>query len=285
MALIRSCICAGDKQSLVVADYKSIENRILAWVAGEDRIIDLFHKGLDEYIDFATELYGVKYEEVTKEQRTMCKPIILGAGYGLGWKGLLEYVRGWGIDFSDRQAQEGIEVYRQGHSNIRKFWYAGKDCAVNAILYSGETFEYNNCRFTVRQDRNKRKWLILLLPSGRPLYYPDPEIREDAFGAIPTHMGIHPKHKKWSRLKLIPGRITENIVQALARDILVNGKKELESEGFSCILSVHDEVLAVEHEEFDDMDSFCKIMCRLPNWAGGLPLDAEGVITKRYYKI
>jgi DNA polymerase len=100
-------------------------------------------------------------------------------------------------------------------------------------------------------------------------------------------MGVNSKNKQWQRLKLIPGRITENIVQALARDILANAKVALEDYGFDTVLSVHDEVV-VELPLTDpegDLSKISELMCDNPAWCPDLPLEAEGVLTRRYYKI
>lgn len=289
-ALIRSCISAPEHKVLGVADYKSIENVIIAWVAGEERVLDLHRKGLDEYKDFAADLFSIKYDEVTKAQRTMCKPIILGAGYNLGAVGLVSYADGYGVYLTKEQGQVAIDKYRSGHPKIRGMWYALRDGAINAILSPGERFsfpQYHLISFICQKDRIGRMWLILTLPSGRSLFYPDPEVKEDTFGLIPTHMGINSKNKQWQRLKLIPGRITENIVQALARDILAQAKVQLEKTGYDVILSVHDETVTelLERDAEQELDNIIRIMCLKPIWCPDLPLNAEGECMRRYKKL
>lgn len=285
MALIRSVIHAPSGKKLTISDYKSIENRIISWVAGEDRIIQLFYKGFDEYKDFATDLFKVKYDEVSKDQRFFSKVVILGAGYNLGAGGLIAYAEGYGLDITPQQSEVAINTYRATHPKIRQMWYDLKDCANSAILYPGEIYSTNGCTFKKVKDRTGRPWLVLALPSGRNLFYCEPEVKEDTFGLIPTHMGINSYNKKWQRLKLIPGRITENIVQALARDILANAKNLLDEHGYDTILSVHDEVVNEVDKDFDNLDEVHDLMCVNPAWATGLPLAAEGVMSNRYYKI
>ncbi len=289
-ALIRSCICAPEDRILGIADYKAIENILIAWVAGEDRILELHKKGLDEYIDFAADLYEVKYEEVDKAQRAVGKTVILGAGYNLGANGLLAYADGFGISLTSGQSQIAINKYRDTHRKIRQMWYQLRDAAIGAILHPGERVtlpQYHLTSFICNKDRTGRLWLVLTLPSGRSLFYAYPEVREDTFGLLPTHMGVNSKNKQWQRLKLIPGRITENIVQALARDILANAKVALEDYGFDTVLSVHDEVVVelplTDPEE--DLLKISELMCDNPAWCPDLPLEAEGVLTRRYYKI
>lgn len=291
-ALIRSCICAPEDRILGVADYKAIENILLAWVAGEDRILELHRKGLSEYKDFAADLYGLKYTDIQKgtTQYLVGKVVTLGAGYNLGANGLLSYAEGFGIDLTNSQAQEAINKYRNTHPKIRQMWYQLRDAAIGAILHPNERVtlpHYRLTSFICKKDRTGREWLVLTLPSSRSLYYADPEVKEDTFGLLPTHMGVNSKNKQWQRLKLIPGRITENIVQALARDVLAEAKIALEDYGFFTILSVHDEVV-VELPLTDpegDLLKMYELMCANPAWCTDLPLEAEGVITRRYYKI
>lgn len=284
-ALIRSTITAPEGKMLAVADYKSIENRIIAWVAGETRIVELHRKGLDEYKDFAASLYQVKYDEVNKEQRFLGKVVTLGAGYNLSAPGLIKYAEGYGLNLTVNQSEIAINTYRRDHQRIVKMWYALKDAAINAIHFPGETFSVHNNHFRVVSDRNNNKWLVLTLRSGRNIFYCDPEAHEDKFGLLPTHMGINSYSKKWQRLKLIPGRIIENIVQGLARDVLAYGKKSLEQNDLKPNLSVHDEVVIEVDDTFTDIKGVEDIMCTNPPWCPDLPLGAEGVITKRYYKI
>lgn len=288
-ALIRSCITAPKGKKLVVADFKAIENRDIAWVAGEERILDLHRKGLDEYIDFAADLYGEQYENITKDQRMVGKVVVLGAGYNLGANGLCRYASGFGIDLSTEQGQTAINKYRDTHPKIRQMWYNLRDGAINAILVPGEriTFpQYRMVSFVNQKDRTGRYWLIFTLPSGRALFYPDPEVREDTFGPLPTHMGINSKNKKWQRLKLIPGRITENLVQAIARDQLAHAKLNLQNWGLEINLSVHDEIVVEVPENMDNpVEKVIELMCVNPGWCTDLPLNASGVLTRRYYKI
>ena len=287
-ALIRSCIEAPEGFEFNVIDYKAIENRVIAWVAGEEQILELHRKGLDEYIDFAAQLFGVKYNDITKLQRAMGKTVVLGAGYNLGGVGLVKYAEGYGINITTQQGQVAINEYRRTHPKIKKMWYALRDGAIKAILHPGEVqyfHEYRGTKFLCQKDRTGREWLVLTLPSHRSLFYPDPEVTEDTFGLIPTHMGLNSKNHQWQRLKLIPGRITENIVQALARDILAFAKTTLSQNGYEVILSVHDEVVIEVPDHTDQLENIEKVMCVNPPWCPDLPLDAEGVVTRRYYKI
>jgi DNA polymerase len=139
----------------------------------------------------------------------------------------------------------------------------------------------------MRKDDGGTNWLTLKLPSGRLLYYNEPEIRDTTYGSLPTAMGINSYTKQWERMKIIPGRMTENIVQALARDVLLGAKVKLRNRGYDLIVSVHDEIVAEVDESFSqkDLEQMYKIMCAFPSWAPDLPLRAEGAIRRRYAKI
>ena len=165
-------------------------------------------------------------------------------------------------------------------------WYACARAAMNAVKYPRTMFQVYDCKFCCITDRNHNKWLQLTLPSGRNMYYCDPEIQEDTFGPGVTAMGINPYTKKWMRLKIIPGRFVENIVQATARDFLAHGKIELDKAGFTLIGSVHDEPIAEEPDLCLDarLEEMCKCMCKTPDWAPDMPLMANGFYGPRYRK-
>lgn len=286
-ALVRACITAPKGKLLAIADFASIENVILAWVSGELSVLEIFERGEDEYTHFACDLWGLDYQAVSKDQRTFCKPVVLGAGYTLGARGLMGYAKGYGIDMTMDDAEKSIATYRRSRPEIVKFWYAVIDCAVLAIRNPGSKFTYNRCTFQVRKDRAGTRWLTLKLPSGRLLYYNDPEVRDYAYGSLPTAMGINSYTKQWERMKIIPGRMTENIVQALARDVLLGAKVKLRNRKYDLIVSVHDEIVAEVDDTFSqqDLEQMYKIMCAFPAWAPDLPLRAEGAIRRRYAKI
>jgi len=288
-SIVRGMVCAPKGKMLCAADYIGIENRGLAWVAEDHKTLELFKQGLDQYIDMASFLYKVPYEEVTSEQRYTGKQLVLGCGYGLGWKGFIGYMEKAGVSITNETALFAVNAWRTKYHKVVKLWYKCKDASINAISNAisnpGTKFKVSNCVFRLVHDRNKTQWLQLTLPSGRNLYYNKPMIQEGKFGLETSAMGINPYSKKWMRLAIIPGRFVENIVQALSRDILAQGKINLYRAGFKIIGSIHDEVLLEVNEDDDCLDDVCKLMCDMPKWAKGLPLAAEGMIEKRYRKM
>jgi len=285
-ALIRPMICAPKGRVLVVVDYKAIENRNLMWLCDEWAALQLIGLGRDQYIDMASDLYAIGYDDITAKQRALGKTLILGAGYNLGGKGFRAYAGGYGIPLTEDEADMAIKKYRAKYPNVVKYWYAAKDTVIHAIQNPGVMVVYGKCQYIVIQDHKRTNWLALTLPSGRSLFYQNPELKEDKYGLLPTHMGINSYTRKWDRLKLIPGRIIENIVQASSRDIMADAKLRMDSMGFEIVLSVHDEIVVeCDKDKADAMlNDMINTMRVPPVWAEGMPLDGDGFITRRYKK-
>lgn len=284
-SIVRGMICAPKGKMICAADYSGIENRGLAWVAGDEATLELFRKDLNQYKDMASYLYRIPYGEEDEDQYYTSKQLVLGCGYGLGWRGFVKYMEGYGTPITDLVAQTGVNAWRTKYQKVVRFWYACRDAAINAITFPGKKFKVGMCIFRLVKDRNGTEWLQLTLPSGRNLYYNKPKIIDGKFGDEVSAMGINPYTKKWMRLSVIPGRFAENIVQALSRDILANGKLQLNDAGYDVIGSIHDEALLEVDEDNDCLDDVLRLICINPDWAKGLPLKAEGMIEKRYRKM
>ena len=284
-SIIRGMICAPKGKIICAVDYVGIENRGLAWVAQDEKTLQLFRDGLSQYKDMAAFLFKIPYNTEDEDQYYTSKQLVLGCGYGLGWKGFMGYMEGYGTPITEELAQFGVNGWRTKYNKVVKLWYACKNAAINAISNRNSIFTVSNCKFKYVFDRNTTPWLQLTLPSGRNLYYNNPLIEEDAFGLGVTAMGINPYSKKWQRLKIIPGRFVENIVQALSRDILAQGKLNLDAAGYDIIGSIHDEILLEVNEDHDCLTEVNWLMCNIPEWAKGLPLETEGMIEKRYRKM
>ena len=290
-ALIRPMIKAPPGKLICAVDYHAIENVYLLWIAGEVGKLEFIRKGFEHYRVFAASAYQTEYEDVTDEQRFLGKVAVLGAGYNAAAGAFLNFAQGYGLNLTFEQADSIIQMYRKEHPYVRQFWYSVRDRAIAAVHHKGREFEYNRCKFKVVQDRNFNSWLRIKLPSGRSLVYNSPEVRDDKYGPVVTHMGINSYTKQWARLKLIPGRITENIVQAISRDMLVYGKQRLMDFGFKVIGSVHDEIILEVEEEGvrrytpdKFLNEIIEIATTVPPWCHDLPLTASGFIDKRYRK-
>lgn len=287
-SLVRAMIKAPKGKLIGAADYAGIENRGLAWLAQDEKTLQLFHEDLDQYIDMAVDLYRIPYKDINSQQRYFGKQLVLGCGYGLGYKGFIGYAEKNDLLITPEEAQRAVEAYRTKYRRVVKLWYNCKNAAINAIVHLGARFKASYASYKVVLDRNKTPWLQLTLPSGRNMYYNKPTIREGKFGPEPSAYGINPYTKKWIRLSIIPGRLVENIVQAMSRDLLFHGEEALEKAGYKIIGSVYDEVILEIPEDCnreETLEDVYRIMCKTPSWAKGLPLGAEGFIEKRYRKM
>ena len=291
--LVRQMICAPDGYLLQFGDYASIEYAFLIWVTNDQVALKRFADGFDQYKDMAAARYGVKYEDVNDDQRYRGKQLILGCGYGLGAKGFIGYCEQYDVYITDEEAQASVNAYRQKYARVVKFWYNCKDAAINAVTYPNQPFKVEGARnvtYKCIRDRNRTRWLQCTLPSGRNIYYNDPQIGEGIYGPELNAMGINPYSKKWMRLKVIPGRLAENIAQATCRDILFEGKHNVEAEyqknkNFKLIGSIYDEAICEVPEDKVDLELFNKLMCTMPSWAEGMPVRMESVAEKRYRKL
>jgi len=307
--LVRSAVFAEDGKTFRVCDLSSIESVTIGWVTGCERLLNVFRDGKDAYKDFATELYNVEYDDVTKTQRKMAKPATLGAGYRLGGgelydgkkTGLWGYAEGMGVEMTRKEAHENVRTFRSVYSEIPKAWYALED-AIMRTIRKGVTTKACKCTFSiVRSDRvTKDKFLVCKLPSGRKIYYHKPIIKKKPFvfkdrdTGKPkkvmkdqiTYMGKMQNGRKWVRIDSHGGKFIENIVQAIARDILREGIITAHQAGFFIIMHVHDEIVCEERED-DQAHSLEKLrecMIRPIKWCADMPLNAAGHEGKFYRK-
>ena len=284
--LVRPMLKSGPGKILMAADWGSIEYILLMYYCGEWDKVDKFRAGRDPYIDFATELFHVAYEDVTDQQRQESKPPVLGSGYMLSWGGLIGYADGYGVAMTEEQAQFATNTYRNNHENVVKTWYALRDCALGAVQQHRQPFKTRDTRFLVEYDRTGRHWLIMTLPSGRDLYYCEPRLTRGKYGIEIEHRGVDPYTKQWGWVRLGPQRIIENVIQSLGRDILNLALPKINAAGYTVVAHVYDEVLCEEPDSAVDerFELMKEIMCEPPKWMPELPLRADGWVGQRYRK-
>lgn len=283
-ALIRPMIKAPQGHKLMVADYSSVEYIGEAWLAGDEEAVASFANGMDQYKDMAAFLYNTPYDNVTKEERRIGKTLILGCGYGLGAEGFVGYAKRSGVDIDLDTARFAVKGYRNKYKKVKEMWYALNEKAQAAIRFKGEEWETHKVKFKYIIDHHKTPWLRMTLPSGRNMFYFDPRIEDGMYGPNITHMGRNQVTKQWERRFVSPGLLTENVIQAMCRDLLYYGKIQLEKAGYAIIGSIYDEVIALVPEDFGSVKEFETLMATTPEWAKGLPLRAEGYEAKRYRK-
>lgn len=288
-ALIRSMIKAPAGYKIAAADYGSIEYVVLEWLAKNQEALDRFEAGHDQYVDQAAFMFNVRPENVTKAQRQSGKVVILGCGYGQGAKRLvITAEKQWGMKLTLEESQFMVKGYRTKHKKVVDMWYKLQEAVIRAIQSPGITFETHRVSFRIVNDKHARKWLAMTIPSGRVMYYFAPFVDKGTNGLVPCHWGFYQTSKQWMPMQLTPGRITENVVQALARDLLIYGMEQIEANvGPVIIWSVYDEVVCEipDHDADNTLERICENMCKSEEWAKGIPLTADGFVGPRYKKM
>jgi len=270
--LLRSMLIAEDGHRLMFADYSAIEARVLAWVAGQNDLVETFRKGGDVYKEMASAIYNVDVEAVTDAQRQVGKMAILGCGYGMGGKRFAEQCASMGIKVDEDEAKRIVAVYREKNNRIAQYWRDVEQDFVDMVKEAGRVGTVG-----------------LPLPSGRSLTYHNPRIiqRETPWGAMRDTAQVDTLNsvtRQWTSQIIWGGLLTENVVQATARDLMATAMMALELKGYNVILSVHDEIISEVPDNFGSLDEMIDIMTRVPAWAEGCPINAEGKEGKRYRK-
>jgi DNA polymerase len=284
---LRGSITAAPGNDLVVADYSSIEARVLVWLVGDKKALDVFHSGKDIYKDMAVSIYNVPYEEVDDEQRRMGKQAILGLGYQMGPdKFKFTLWDSYDIHIELDLAQMVVDAYRIRYAKVKAFWNHINECAIRAVKNPNRVVKVND----KVMFKFSKGFLRCRLPSGRTLYYRDPRIKKKELpwggkADTLTYMNVDGKTKKWVRTDTYGGKLTENVVQAIARDFMGYGISNINDHGkYQIILSVHDELLAECPGGTGDYEEFEDLMATLPPWGAGCPVAAEGWQGIRYRK-
>jgi DNA polymerase len=293
---------AGDEE-FHVCDYASVESAGLAWIAGCERLLNVFREGRDPYRDFGTLFYKLPYDEITKEQRNIGKAPSLGAGYGLGpgriengeKTGLLKYAESMGIDMDPETAEHAIRVYREGYPEIPQFWRDCQDAAFR-VVQTRHPCVVGRIRFEYLKP-----YLLVRLPTGRHIYYFQPKLEqrlvktgrvqrvyangsfvkeeeESYLRTVFTCMGRNQITTRWERIEIRGSKFCENVVQALCRDILKVGMQRVHEAGFYIVGHAHDEIITISHKGDNryTWERMRDVMCQPIDWAPGFPLAAGG---------
>lgn len=284
-SMLRSMLIAGPGKKLVAADFAAIEARVLAWLAGEELLLNTFRTGGDVYKVMASKIYNVDPKDVNKDQRQVGKMAILGLGYGMGHKKFVDSCKTMaGIDITEQQSKAVVDLYRNANKNIVNFWYGLNNAALDAVREPGSVQVCGRIKYTMRGG-----YLWCLLPSKRPLAYARPRIieRETPWGSTTEAVsfeGMNSFSRKWERHDLYGGLLAENVVQAVARDLMADAMLRCEERGYEIVLSVHDELVAEVPADFGTVAEFEALMSETPEWAAGCPVAAEGWAGLRYRK-
>lgn len=277
--LIRTVLIPKPNHRFIVADFSAIEARVLAWIAGEQWRIDTFKNGGDIYCASASKMFKVPVEKhgVNGELRQKGKISELACGYG-GSVGALKNMGAVEMGVQENELQGLINDWRNANPHIVRFWYEVGNAAMKAIKEK-TTVPLGKLVFAY-----ERGILFIRLPSGRRLSYIKPRIGTNRFGGDSiTYMGIN-SAKKWDRLETFGGKLTENIVQGTARDLLANALINAANAEYDTVFHVHDEIICEVPNGYGSVDELCKLMCIKPEWADGLPLNADGFECEYYKK-
>lgn len=277
---LRSCFTAAPGHVLIGADYSSIEARVLFWLAGVERALDMFRRGEDIYIDMASTIYNLPLDEITKSQRGIGKRTVLGCGYQMGPTRFEAECLKRDVALPEGMAKVIIDSYRGKYPEVKALWYDVHDTSLKALSAKATTTKGRPLTFGRRGP-----FLLFQLPSGRMLHYKDPEIRFNQFHKRAlSHMHVHPKKKIWVRTTTYGGALVENIVQAIARDIMARAMLRAEAAGYRIIFTVHDELVAEVPIGFGSVEEFENLLCDTEDWAEGCPIAAEGWTGERFGK-
>jgi len=274
---IRGFIAAPKGLELGIVDYSQIEARNLDWSSGNEAGMEVWADAkIDPYVQLATIIFGVAYEDVTDEQRRIAKNARLGAGYMMSAGAFLIYCHKMGSKIDEDTAELAIGTFREANQAIVDFWADVQNHALAAIAEPQRTVKLRGLSFEMVDH-----WLTIILPSGRRIWYPYARITTGTtkYGK-PTEQIVFEgaNHKEHT----YGGKIVENIVQGQCRDLLANGFMCAMHEGYNVVGHVHDEIITLGKKI--DPKHLERTVCALPRWAKGMPLAAKGFTTPFYLK-
>lgn len=306
---LRGAFRAPAGYTFLIVDLSQIEVRTLAWLTGCAGLMSVYNLGhkdgckcgdCDVYVSFARRMYGIR--DISKAQRQVCKPAVLGCGFQLSGgeeklndegdlvkTGLWGYAANMGIAMTRDQSHEAVKMYRNEYWEVKKFWYAIEDACKMALQYGTEV----PCR-SLSANAVPDKLLWVNLPCGRPLYYPRARLRDAAWpdGRPKTEIrywAVDPETKKFKSRHTYGGKLTENAVQAIARDAFSEGMLRIDERYDEMIPIVghsHDEVICLSDKTKADQNLELILGCMTEpiSWAPGLPLGAAGITSDIYRK-
>jgi DNA polymerase len=306
---MRGFIKAPDGRRFVNGDYAQIEARVLAWLARCMWLVDAFRNKDDVYTRFAAQyMYPhkmISYEnsvyykngkpKVKPEfelERQKAKSAQLGCGFQVSGRGFVEYCDNIDLIISQEEANEVVKKYRAAHPEIADynngFWVRVERAAILAVGNEGQRVELSGTGVSYHVHRldTERYWLVCTLPSGRHIAYYRPKLRlGERFGRVTEKLSFRTEWGgKSFREDTYGGKLTENIVQATARDVCAVGALNVDRAGYPVVGLVHDEIITLPEPDFGNASEMVELMCKLPPWITDCPVEAEGGEMVRYGK-
>lgn len=277
--LIRTAFVPRPGTRFIVADFSAIEARVIAWLSGEQWRLDVFEQGGDIYCASASQMFGVPVEKhgVNAHLRQKGKIAELALGYG-GSVGALTAMGALDMGLTEEELPDLVKQWRNANPHITKLWWDVDAAATKAVEEKTET-AVGMIRFVYQSKK-----LFAALPSGRKMCYMRPDFTINRFGNRSLcYMGVG-ENKKWTLIETYGPKLVENIVQAIARDLLALAMLRLRNTGFEIVMHVHDEVVLEVPIGESSVEEICAIMGETPDWATGLPLRADGYECDFYRK-
>lgn len=298
--LIRTAFVATPGNVLIDADFSAIEARVISWLAGQEWRLEVFRTHGKIYEASASQMFHVPIEKIKKGNpeyalRQCGKVAELALGYQGGVSAMRRMDVGHNLDdLSDDEVKGIVDRWRETNSMIRDLWNIVDSAAITVITYGGaQTIrsETTDAIITLACELDVitgTRYMTILLPSGRKLYYPSPEIGVNRWGnPSVSYMGQNQTTKRWERVETYGGKLVENIVQAIARDCLAIAIENLEAQGLHVVFHIHDEVVIDTPAWADEdtmLETVTKIMTKPIPWAQALPLNADGWVDKFFKK-
>lgn len=277
--LVRTAFVPSEGRIFIDADFSAIEARVIAWLAGEEWVLDVFRTHGKIYEAAASQMFGVPIENIAKGRpeyalRQKGKVATLALGYQ-GGTGSLISMGALKMGLSEDELPDIVSRWRSSNPAIVRCWKALETAAIQAIE-TGRPTGTRGLVFAREADiSNGIDALTVALPSGRKLFYINPHIGVNQWGNKSIHyFGMNQTSKKWEAVDTYGGKLTENVVQAIARDCLAHSIQKLEKNGYTIVFHVHDEVI-IEAER-DELDRVCALMGEPIPFAKGLPMKADG---------
>lgn len=298
--LIRTAFVATPGNVLIDADFSAIEARVISWLAGQEWRLEVFRTHGKIYEASASQMFHVPIEKIKKGNpeyalRQRGKVAELALGYQGGVSAMRRMDVGHNLDdLSDDEVKGIVDRWRETNSMIRDLWNIVDSAAITVITNGGaQTIrsETTDAIITLACELDVitgTRYMTILLPSGRKLYYPSPEIGVNRWGnPSVSYTGQNQTTKRWERVETYGGKLVENIVQAIARDCLAIAIENLEAQGLHVVFHIHDEVVIDTPAWADEdtmLETVTKIMTKPIPWAQALPLNADGWVDKFFKK-
>lgn len=285
--LIRTAFIPSEGRKFVVADFSAIEARVIAWLAGEQWVNDVFASHGKIYEATASQMFGVPLDRIVKGNpeyslRQKGKAATLALGYQGGVNSLIS-MGALKDGLTEEELPDIVQRWRQANPRIKDLWYSVENAAI-AALTTAQPQAINNLIFNLEGDVvYGQTFLTVRLPSGRKLFYAKPFLKENQFGKQAVHYYGIGKNKKWGIESTYGGRLTENIVQAVARDCLAVTLERIAARGLQVVFHVHDEVI-VDAPMETTVEEICDLMSIPIPWAPGLILKGAGFEHNYYMK-